>query len=190
MLVLIPLLLGLVIGVAAGGKVGNLAYLRFHWPWFVLVVLVVREAVVIRPLNRIDGVQYVYTAAFAGLVAWTAWNIKRLPGVWVVTVGAAMNLIVILANGGRMPVAPVLAGLGGLVQRGHIGQYVLMGPSTNLNWLADWIGFPWPFGSAYSPGDLVTAVGIGITVLLAVARPPGAGTKLDETSNGIGDSPP
>lgn len=188
MLLLVPVLLGLLIGIGTGGKLGNLADLRFRWPWFVLAVLVMREAVVLRPLNQIEGVQYVYTAALAGLVAWTAWHIKRLPGAWVACAGATMNLIVVLANGARMPVTPELAGA--LVHRGHIGQYVLMGPGTNLNWLADWIVFPWPVRGAYSPGDLVIAVGIGVVVLLATVHRPDAGTKLDETSSRIGDYPP
>ena len=177
MLVLVPLLLGLLIGAATGGKLGNLAAVRFRWPWFVLAVLVIREAVVLPPLNRVEGIQYVYAAALAALVAWTAFHVKRLPGVWVVTIGAAMNLVVILANGARMPVAPALAGA--LVQRGHLGQYVLMGPGTNLNWLADWIGFPWPVRGAYSPGDLVIAVGIGIVVLFATVSEPRTDTKLE-----------
>jgi hypothetical protein len=176
-LVLVPLVLGLLIGVLTGGKIGNLAALRLRWPWFVVAVLLVREAVLLKPLNGIEGVQYAYAAALAALVGWTAWNVKRLPGVWVVSVGAAMNLIVILANGARMPVAPDLAGV--LVQRGHVGQYVLMGSGTNLNWLADWIGFPWPVRGAYSPGDLVIAVGIGIVVLFAIVLPPGTDTKLE-----------
>jgi hypothetical protein len=176
-LVLVPLVLALVIGVAGGGSIGNLANLRFRWPWFVVAVLVIREAVLFRPLNRIDGVQYLYAAALAGLVAWTAWHIRRIPGVWVVTVGAAANLIVVLANGARMPVAPSLAG--SLVNRGHVAQYTLMGPDTRLDWLGDWIGFPWPVPGAYSPGDLLIALGIGIVVILAIAHRPDAGTKLD-----------
>ncbi|HEV3101429.1 MAG TPA: DUF5317 domain-containing protein [Candidatus Dormibacteraeota bacterium] len=177
MLVLVPLVLGLLIGVASGGKIGNLAHLKLRWPWFVLVALLIREAAVIDPLSRIDGVQYVYAASLAGLVAWTAWHVRRVPGVWVVTLGAAMNLIVILANGARMPVAAGLAG--SLLGRGHVGQYVVMGPDTNLNWLADWIGFPWPVKGAYSPGDLIIAVGIGIVVLLGTVHPSDAATKLD-----------
>jgi hypothetical protein len=179
MLVLVPLVVALALGFLSGGRVGDLANLRFRWPWFVLAVLVIREAVLFRPLNRIDGVQYVYAAALAGLVAWTAWHIKRVPGVWLVTVGAATNLVVVLANGARMPVAPELAGI--LVNRGHLGQYTLLGPDTRLNWLADWIGFTWPVPGAYSPGDLLIALGIGLVVLLALAHRPDPGTKLDET---------
>jgi len=177
MLVLVPLVVGLLIGLATGGNIGNLAHMRFRWPWFVLAVLVIREAVLLTPLNRIEGVQYVYVAALVALIVWTAWHIRLVPGVWVVTAGAALNLVVILANGARMPVAPALAGV--LVQRAHVGQYVLMSSSTNLNWLADWIGFPWPVKGAYSPGDLLIALGIGIVTLFAVVRLPARDTKLE-----------
>lgn len=177
MLVLVPLVTGLLIGLATGGNIGNLAHLRFRWPWFVLAVLVIREAVILTPLNRIEGVQYVYVAALAALIGWTAWHIRLVPGVWLVTAGAALNLVVILANGARMPVAPALAGV--LLQHGHVGQYVLMGSNTNLNWLADWIGFPWPVKGAYSPGDLLIALGIGIVTLFALVRSPARDTKLE-----------
>lgn len=177
MLVLVPLAIGLLIGLASGGNIGNLAHLGFRWPWFVLAVLLIREAILLTPLNRIDGVQYLYVAALLALVVWTGFHIRRVPGVWIVTVGAALNVIVILANGARMPVAPSLAGV--LVQQGHLGQYELMSSNTNLNWLADWIGFPWPVRGAYSPGDLIIAVGIGIVVLLALVHSPARDTKLE-----------
>lgn len=177
MLILVPLVAALLIGLATGGNIGNLARLRFRWPWFVLAVLVIREAVLLTPLNRIEGVQYVYVAALAALIAWTAWHIKLVQGVWVVTAGAASNLVVILANGARMPVEPSIAGV--LLTRGHIGQYVLMTSDTHLNWLADWIGFPWPVRGAYSPGDLLIALGIGIVTLLALVRSPARDTKLE-----------
>jgi len=189
-LVLIPLFIGLAIGTATGGKIGNLANLRFRWPWFVLAVLLIREAVQLRPLNHIDGVQLLYAAALAGLVAWTFLHIRRMRGVWVVAAGAALNLLVVVANGGRMPVAPALAGV--LVQRNHLGQYVLMGPNTNLNWLGDWITASWPVGipGAYSPGDLVVAVGIGVVAFFATRQQAPSATKLIENPSRIGENPP
>lgn len=168
MLLLIALVLGLVAGVATGGKVGNLANLRFRWPLFVVAVLIVREGALINPFNRIEGVQYVYAVSLAALVAWTIWHIPHLPGVWLVSAGAGLNLVVVLANGSRMPVAPALAGI--LVERGHIGQYVVMGPGSQLNWLADWIGVPGPLGGAYSPGDVLVALGIALVAFLATRR--------------------
>jgi hypothetical protein len=168
MLLLAALVLGLLAGVATGGKMGNLANLHFRWPLFVVVVLLIREGALIKPFSRIDGVQYVYAIALAALVAWTIWHIPRLPGVWLVAIGAGVNLIVVLANGSRMPVAAGLAGP--LVARGHIGQYVVMGPGSHLNWLADWIGVPGPLGGAYSPGDMIVAVGIAVVAFLGTRR--------------------
>jgi len=180
------LAIGLAGGFASRGRLDNLVHLHFRWPWFVVAALVVREASVLTPLNRIDGVQYVYAAALAALVAWTVWQIERVRGIWLVTAGAALNLVVIAANAGRMPVAPEIAGT--LVQRGQIGQYTSMGPGTQLNWLADWIALPGPFErvlrEAYSPGDLVVALGIAVVVLLAMR------TKPEETRRRIVSDPP
>ena len=188
MLLLVALVLGLLAGIVSGGKAGNLAHVTFRWPWFVLAVLIIREATILTPLSRVEGVQYVYAAALAGLIAWTLWHIRRLRGVWIVALGATLNLIVVIANGARMPVAPALAGH--LVQRGHVGQYVVMGSGTNLGWLADWIGVPGPLGGAYSPGDFVVALGIASVAFFATRQGPAAPTKLDQTSKRIGSYPP
>jgi hypothetical protein len=184
-LLLAALVLGLVAGLLTGGKLANVSNLSFRWPWFVIAALVVREATLYSPLAGIEGVQYVYVAALAMLVAWTAWHIQRVRAVWIVAFGALLNLIVVVANGARMPVAPALAG--SLVQRGHVGQYMVMGPATNLNWLADWVGAP---GGAYSPGDAVVAIGIAAVAFLATRQRDATATKLDETSGRIGSYPP
>jgi Family of unknown function (DUF5317) len=185
MLLLAALALGLAIGIVTGGKLGNTANLRFRWPWFVLAALVIREALILSPLSRIEGMQYVYAAVLAALIAWTVWHIDRIRGVWIVAMGALLNLVVVLVNGARMPVAHAFAG--SLVQSGHAGQYVIMSSSTNLNWLADWIGVR---GVAYSPGDVVVAIGIAIVAFFATRQSPAPTTKLDATSGRIGSYPP
>jgi len=188
MLLLVTVMLGIVAGVLTGGKLGNVANLKFRWPWLVVAALIVREATAFSPLSQIDGVQYMYVVALAALIAWTVWHIGRVRGAWIVATGAALNLIVVLANGARMPVAAELAG--SLLRRGHAGQYVVMGSATNLGWLGDWIGVPGPLGGAYSPGDVVVALGIAAVAFLATRQGPTAATKLDETSRRIGSYPP
>jgi Family of unknown function (DUF5317) len=188
MLLIVALVVGLVTGVVTGGKLGNVANLKFRWPWLVVAALVVREATALSPLSGIEVVRYVYLAALAALVAWTVWHIPRLRGAWIVAVGAALNLIVVIANGARMPVASALAGH--LVDRGHIGQYVVMGSGTNLGWLGDWIGVPGPLGGAYSPGDAVIALGIAVIAFFATRQGVATAIKLDETSGRIGSYPP
>ena len=73
-----------------------------------------------------------------------------------------------IANGGRMPVATELAG--SLVRRGTVGQYVVMSSDTHLNLLGDWIAL-YPVPEAYSPGDVLIALGLAITVFIATATP-------------------
>jgi hypothetical protein len=192
MLLLAGLVVGVAAGVVTGGKIGNLSSVRFHWPYFVLGVLVVKEVVLLTPLDRIDGMQFVYAVSLAALVGWTIWHIYLLPGVWLVSAGAALNLLVVVVNGGRMPVSPELAARGShlLVDRGFVGQYVLMGPHTNLSWLADWLALPGPLGTlvpeAYSPGDFVSALGIAVVTFLATKR----SEAIPETSGRIVSNPP
>jgi hypothetical protein len=180
--------IGLVAGFAVRGRIENLAHLHFRWPWGVVAVLGVRAAAVLTPLRGVEGVQYVYAAGLAAVVVWALWHVSRVAGMWLVAAGSALNLLVIAANNGRMPVAPELAG--SLVQRGHIGQYAVMGSGTHLNWLADWINLRGlvQFGpvEAYSPGDLIIALGIGTVIVLAMRS--GAGAA--ETPAGIVGDPP
>jgi uncharacterized protein DUF5317 len=168
MLWLFAIVLGLVFGLVTGGSLTNVAKLHFRWPWLILAVVVIREAVLLTPLNAIEGAQYLYVAALAAILAWTVWHVGRIRGIFLVAAGAASNLLVIVVNGARMPVAPELAG--SLVRRGSIGQYTLMGSGTNLNLLGDWIKLG-PVPEAYSPGDVLIAVGLAIVVFLAVRNP-------------------
>jgi hypothetical protein len=168
LLVLVPLAIGTFAGLAAGGRLRNWLDAPFRWPGLVIGALLVREAVALTPLNRIDALRYVYVLSVLVLLGWTAWHVKRMPGVWIVSIGAAMNLVVIAANDFRMPVAP--AGAGRLVHIGHSGQYVLMDSSTRLAWLGDWIVLPSWLGGTYSPGDLVVGLGAGVVAFMLTAR--------------------
>jgi hypothetical protein len=87
-----------------------------------------------------------------------------------------------------MPVSPELAG--SLVQRGHLGQYAVMASDTRLNWLGDWISLRglvgWGPLDAYSPGDLIVALGIAAVTALAMRSAAGA----PATPAGIVGDPP
>ena len=76
MIWLVALASGVVLGLITGGRVDNFARLRFRWPLLVLVAVVVREVVLLTPLGRIEGAQYVYVLALAAIVAWKN---RRLP---------------------------------------------------------------------------------------------------------------
>ncbi|HSS62617.1 MAG TPA: DUF5317 domain-containing protein [Candidatus Limnocylindrales bacterium] len=170
----LAIVFGIALGLAGGGNLSNLARLKFRWPLLLVAAVALRYVVIFTPLNRVEGAQYVYALSLALIVLWTIWHLRRLPGVWLVTAGGVLNLVVVLANGGRMPVDATLAArqLGGvLAQRGHIGQYTLMGPDTHLNPLGDWISLG-PLPEAYSLGDLLIAMGIALVILISLHRVP------------------
>ena len=187
MLWLVAIALGLVVGLVAGGSIDSFSRVRFRWPLVLLAAAVIREAVLLTPLNRVDAMRYVYVVALAAIVVWTIWHFDLLPGVWLVTVGGALNLLVIGVNGARMPVAPALAG--SLLSRGAIAQYTVMGPGTNLSALGDWISVP-PFPEAYSVGDVVIAAGLALVVFFITRRPTRAQADGAETSRRIVSDPP
>ena len=165
---------GVALGLAGGGNLSNLARLKFRWPLLLVAAVALRYVVIFSPLSRVEGAQYVYAASLAVIVLWTVWHLRLLPGVWLVTLGASLNLTVVLANGGRMPVDATLAArqLGGiLAQRGHIGQYAVMGPDTHLGFLGDWLSLG-PLPEAYSPGDVLIAMGIALVILISLHRIP------------------
>lgn len=175
MLLIMCGLAGLFAGLAAGGKLARLTEVRFRWPLLVVVAYVVKEVGVFwPPLARSAVAPWLYVVALAALVAWTLWHRDVLPGIEVVALGMAMNLLVVLVNLGHMPVSRALADRGPreLIEKGVLGQYILAGNGTRLDFLGDWIELPGSLGrllpQAYSPGDLVAALGMAITLFLAV----------------------
>src|SRR5437867_1264591 len=152
-----------------GGRLQNLAQLRFRWPWLIVGAVVVREVILLTPLNRVEGSQYAYLVALVVIVAWTNWHWRRIPGIWVISLGASLNVLVIAANGARMPVAPELAG-SCRPGRAWTGQSTVMGPGTTLNLLGEVVRL-WPGREAYSLGDVLIAVGLAIVVFLAFITP-------------------
>lgn len=153
----------------------NWSAIHLRWPWFVAAVLAVR-ILVAGPLGDVEWLRYVYVASLVALIGWTLWNVDRLFGIWLVSLGSLANLIVILANDFRMPIGA--ASNSRLAQVGFHGQYVFMDSSTHLNWLADWIALPGWLGGIFSPGDVLIGIGLGV-VAFAVTRFPGSGSKLD-----------
>jgi hypothetical protein len=99
------------------------------------------------------------------------WLNRRLPGIWLLALGLVLNLLVISANGGWMPISPQTAGrlvppevlkTVSLGSRFGYGKDILLLPShTRLVWLSDRLLPPKNFfyQVAFSLGDVVVAAG-------------------------------
>jgi Family of unknown function (DUF5317) len=174
MLFLIAIVVGLAAGLAGGGKLRNLADLRFDWPWVVILALLVKVAGTSWPLAFWELTPPLYIVSLLALMFWAVWHARRWPEMWLLAAGMAMNLVVVIANGGHMPAYRASPQIIDYLKHGPIGQYVLGGPETQLGFLGDWIGVPGPVGvllpEGYSPGDLLAIAGILILVLMSTRR--------------------
>lgn len=180
--------LGLALGLLLGGRFGELARLRFRWPLVVALALVIKDAAFISSLATSPFVGLIYVVSLIALLAWSVWHWRGIPAIWLVSVGVAMNLMVVIANGGHMTVTRELAlkisaKTQPIAEHGSYGQYMVASAGTHLNWLGDWISLPQPihrfFPQAYSPGDLVMFVGMVLMLLLAT-RPRLLGRHLGD----------
>jgi uncharacterized protein DUF5317 len=145
------LLVGLILGLAAGGDWRNLAKLDLKlWP-MLLAGVVARTAA---PL--LGGLAL--TASIAGLllVALVAFVNRPMAGAWLIGLGALLNSVVILVNGG-MPVDPGALNLSGKAPPAD-GLHVILGPDSRLPFLGDVLLIP-VINNIYSVGDVVLAIG-------------------------------
>ncbi len=108
------------------------------------------------------------------------WRNVRVPGMQVVALGFLLNFLVIVANGGGMPVSYETlqaSGQGYLVANQQPGQYVaqskdvlLPRESARLWWLGDIFVTPPPVTRAASLGDFATYLGVAIVIVFAMRQ--------------------
>lgn len=171
-----PVLAALVVGIVCGGRLGNLArlQLRASWLFFAAVVLqVVAFPFGFLPWRTDETMASLLWLASYGLLIGAAVLNRRIPGVPIVALGMASNVVAVAANGGTMPVLPeAMHGAGGSHTTLHNSTAT---PEPHLSWLVDrWAAPDWiPLANVFSVGDVIIAVGAIVIVLAAmgVRRP-------------------
>lgn len=150
-LVLVVLAVAVVVGWGRGGRVGGLSGAAFGAGWLLVVALAARLALA----SGVAPGPALVVAQLAPLGF--AWVNRRLPGMPLVGLGAALNAAVVLANG-AMPVAAAMAA-GGRHRPLERGDALVV--------LADVMPV---FGVLVSLGDLVLAAGL-LVLVPALMRP-------------------
>jgi hypothetical protein len=103
------------------------------------------------------------------IVLVAVWRNLAIPGLPLVLIGGAANLITIVANGGYMPVSPeAVAAMGRLPKEGYSNSRlvdgVVLGPLTDIFAMPTWI----PLANVFSIGDALIGIGAAIAVVAAM----------------------
>jgi hypothetical protein len=175
-LLLYSIAAGLVIGRLVGGRLANLEQVRFAWWPLALGGLAVQAVLFAGPVAEHVGPEgpVIYVVSTLVVLAALLRNLA-LPGLAIIAVGAVLNLIPVLANGGAMPSAPeawlALNGTAAL-PTSHFSNSVLTGPDTLFPFLGDIFVWPrpLPLANVFSIGDFVIAVGAVVFIVAAMRR--------------------
>ncbi|MEX2356574.1 MAG: DUF5317 domain-containing protein [Thermaerobacterales bacterium] len=171
----------LLYGLARGGRLGNLMNVQFTAGWLIVGAFLIRfslGAVSSGPQDAAWLSTAAQGAAYSALVAAVYLN-RRLPGLPTLGIGLGLNGMVIMANGGRMPVDPAAieaAGRSDLIEALAAGKsltHQLAVEGTQLFWLADiWTWPPpLPLAAVFSIGDVLIGIGGFVLIQAALRRP-------------------
>jgi hypothetical protein len=181
MVLVLSIVLALIIGWATGGSIMNVTRVHFRWLPVVVVAALIQVLIFTPILGREELIHragpYIYIGTVLATLTVILLN-RHIPGMKIVAIGAALNALVIIANGGFMPSpASELHNAGKLTKVESTEQtpgsdYVLSNSviaddDTRLRFLGDVMSIPRgiPMANVISIGDIVLALGIAVTVL-------------------------
>ena len=177
------IVLGLIAGLAAGGRLDNLLAVRLRWTLLIFAALALRlatEALLLRDVALADQLRLPLLATAYGVLVVALWANRRLPGIGLALVGTALNATAIIVNGGYMPVWDQALAAAGLTPA-DIGSpiHFILSFDPPLEFLrhAGPLGDVIPIPLALIPnvlsvGDVVLAAGLAFFVFASLLREP------------------
>jgi hypothetical protein len=159
-----------------GGRLNRLGEVQFK-SWWIVPIIAFVQYLIIRFMNSPSRLKWWHPRPLIMIASYVMlwiviWRNRHLPGMWIVLAGVTLNLSVIAANGGYMPIPPeVLARVGGdeIVHQLPAGspifgsKDVLLAPQQAHLWfLGDVLAIPapYPWPTAMSVGDWALAIGV------------------------------
>lgn len=190
MVLLVAVVIGVVVGFLTGGSFAGFQQARFRLLWLILLAVITQVLIFTRPVGTLEVVHdygaYFYAASLVATLIFLAYNL-HVPGLWIILIGAALNAVVIFANGGYMPTPESALERAGRLD--HVIQEeadiaagkriphtnsVIADDDTRLGFLGDVLVIPdgYPGANVLSIGDLFIALGAGTTTALVMRRRP------------------
>jgi Family of unknown function (DUF5317) len=172
MFLLYAIVAGILVGFLLGGRLSGLATLDFKWAPLAILGLAIQIALFSGPISdRVGDLGPVIYVGSTVLVLVVVIRNIRIAGMPLVAIGAASNLLAIVANGGYMPASPEVAGAAGRAEATTYSNSAIMdgavlAPLTDIFALPAWM----PLHNVFSIGDVLIAVGVAMAIVVAMRR--------------------
>jgi DHA3 family macrolide efflux protein-like MFS transporter len=187
------IVLGLVLGLIAGGNLVNLASIQLRRLELLAVALLLRvvtEFLLNAGVPLVETFRLPLLAGAFGLLLVALWANRGYPGMILVFIGILSNAVVIVVNGGYMPIwEPALTAAGLTPADVTTALHYILPPPLDANFLlhlgpfADVIPIPLPvIQNVASIGDVFLMLGLAFFLFAAVVRSP---QELDEADLAI-----
>ncbi len=175
--------LGLILGLLLGGRLDRLAETRLRYLGLLIVAVVLRFGTEILlgaggfPL--VEALRLPLFGVAYTLLAVTLWHNRGYPGLALAFIGVGSNAIVIVANGGYMPVWQPALQASGLPADLQSSLHVMLSSGAGADFylhlgpLADVIPIPiWPLQNVASVGDVFLSAGLAFFLFATLMRTP------------------
>lgn len=197
MILVAAIVVSIAVALLRGGRFTNLVSFPLRWGLLAVAAFAIQALFIYQtPTRKTIGVwgwQEIFFMTSHLLLLATVWLNRHLPGVKVIGLGLLLNLTVMAANGGWMPVAPdavVKVGHTGLVPSLETGtrvysskNIILPAEQTKLRFLSDIfiLARLFPIPTIFSIGDVFVAAGIFLLIQGAMLGY-GGGTGAEKIS--------
>ncbi|MFC4801271.1 DUF5317 domain-containing protein [Neobacillus sp. GCM10023253] len=174
------ILLALVVGFIRKGNLRGLAQLKLKWGWVFPLLLIVQIITFvyqndIKLLGKAS--ESIYMAVYIIGLLFLYLN-RHHKGFMIIFIGVFLNFLVMVVNGGRMPVSEEAAAVLDpmyiqALKDGLYAKHVLLTDSTILGFLGDIIplGPPYPRTQVISIGDVVMNIGAFLFIQYLMLQP-------------------
>jgi len=171
MLYVYIIIISIIIGLLRNGKLSSLSQISLMRIELIVLACLIQGGIIFLGSKKIkfilDYSAYMIIFSYVMLLL-AVWHNKKLKGMKIISLGIVFNFIVIVANGGHMPV--LLSGLykAGLndfalvLKEGSYVTHTLITETTLFRFLADVIPLspPFPDPSVVSAGDFLMFYGV------------------------------
>lgn len=163
------IIFSLIVGFFRKGNLRALAQLKLKWGWVFPLLLIVELAVFklqndSKFLGQVSG--YIYIVVYVLGLLFLFMNRKN-PGFILILIGVFLNFLVMVTNGGRMPVSVAAAAVLDpvyidVLKESLYAKHTMLTSSSHFGFLGDIIPIsdPYPRTQVISIGDIIMNIGI------------------------------